>query len=255
VRREVEAGGSVGAGGERAEDTVANQGQRQRGRFQVTCPGLFVYHCAVPDLDYHISAGMFGCILVEPEGGLPAVDHEFALGQHELYTTGETGQTARVYNGVGGPNLFSSLHPIGSVWDEVYPQGATASDPHRYVQTTPVLPGSAVVGTLHSPVPCPSSSSTTRSRGSPGRAVSQSSTYRARWTRPPTIRTRPEPVHSSRARWPGCRKSRSSPGPSNCRERTWGAVRPSVRGVGRLQPATSCPVCECWCRLAFVRHI
>ncbi|UWM54666.1 hypothetical protein N0B31_00290 [Salinirubellus salinus] len=172
----MEAGGSVGAGGEQAEDTVANQGQRQRGRFQVTCPGLFVYHCAVPDLDYHISSGMFGCILVEPEGGLPAVDHEFdfdsmameaptyVLVNGEKYGIGpqgyndmvmETDETARVYYGVGGPNLFSSFHPIGSVWDEVYPQGAIMSDPHRYVQTTPVLPGSAMVGTLTSPVPLP----------------------------------------------------------------------------------------------------
>ncbi|WP_255198391.1 copper-containing nitrite reductase [Halorarius litoreus] len=180
-----------------AEDTLVNPGESKRIRFQVTYPGLFIYHCAVPNLDYHISAGMFGCILVEPEEGLPEVDHEFYLGQHELYTNGKTGQkghhefnfaamameeptyvltngekyaigpqkyndmvmqtgeTARVYFGVGGPNLFSSFHPIGSVWDEVYPQGAIMSDPHRYVQTTPVLPGSAVIATLTSPVPLP----------------------------------------------------------------------------------------------------
>ncbi len=40
----------------------------------------------------HISSGMFGMILVEPKEGLPEVDHEFYFGQHELYTTGDTGE-------------------------------------------------------------------------------------------------------------------------------------------------------------------
>ena len=180
-----------------AEATLVNPGETKSFSFKVTYPGLFVYHCAVPNLDYHISSGMFGAILVEPEEGLPEVDHEFYLGQHELYTNGaagekghhefsfdamameepsyvlingekyaigpqlydemqmKVGETARIYYAVGGPNLFSSFHPIGSVWDEVYPQGAIASEPHRYVQTTPVLPGSTTIATLHAPVPGP----------------------------------------------------------------------------------------------------
>jgi len=178
-----------------AEDTNVAPGEEARLQFQVTYPGAFIYHCAVPNVDYHISAGMFGIILVEPEEGLPTVDHEFYLGQHELYTNGTTGQeghhefdfasmaredptyvlmngekyaitpdnyaemnvqtgeTARVFFGVGGPNLFSSFHAIGSVWDEVWEQGALASEPGRYVQTTPVLPGSACVATMSFPVP------------------------------------------------------------------------------------------------------
>jgi nitrite reductase (NO-forming) len=180
-----------------AEATMVAPGESASFRFKATYPGLFVYHCAVPNLDYHISSGMFGAILVEPEDGLPEVDHEFYLGQHELYTKGdageeghhdfdmeamareeptyvlmngekyaigpqgyndmqmETGDTARVYYAVGGPNYDSSFHPIGSVWDEVWPQGAVASDPHRYVQTTPVKPGSTTIATLHAPVPGP----------------------------------------------------------------------------------------------------
>ncbi len=67
----------------------------------------------------------------------------------------KTGETARVYFAVGGPNKTSSFHPIGSVWDAVYPQGSVASDPHRYVQTTPVMPGSTTVAELHAPVPGP----------------------------------------------------------------------------------------------------
>lgn len=60
-------------------------GQSKRIRFQVMDPGAFIYHCAVADLDYHISSGMYGLILVEPPEGLPKVDHEFYFGQNEIY--------------------------------------------------------------------------------------------------------------------------------------------------------------------------
>jgi len=181
-------GGGAGA-------SMVNPGESATFTFQATYVGSYIYHCAVPNLDYHISSGMFGMILVEPEDGLPEVDHEFYFGQHELYTKGaageeghhdfdfeamkaedptyvltngekyaitpdvhgpasmEVGDTARVYFAVGGPNHDSSFHPIGSVWDEVYPQGALKSDPHVNVQTTPVKPGSTVVATLHAEVP------------------------------------------------------------------------------------------------------
>jgi nitrite reductase (NO-forming) len=71
--------------------TTASPGSENKMKFQARYPGAFIYHCAVPRLDYHISAGMFGMILVEPEDGLPEVDREFYLGQHELYTDKETG--------------------------------------------------------------------------------------------------------------------------------------------------------------------
>jgi len=178
-----------------AEATTVAPGEETNLKFKVTYPGAFIYHCAVANVDYHISSGMFGIILVEPEEGLPEVDHEFYLGQHEVYTNGDTGQaghhqfdfgkmadenptyslingekyaitpgkydemnvktddTVRIFYGVGGPNQFSSFHAIGSVWDEVWSQGAIASEPQRYVQTTPVLPGSTAIVTMHSPVP------------------------------------------------------------------------------------------------------
>jgi nitrite reductase (NO-forming) len=75
-----------------AEATMTTPGETTRLRFRATYPGAFIYHCAVPNLDMHISAGMFGMILVEPAEGLPAVDHEIYLGQHELYTDGDPGQ-------------------------------------------------------------------------------------------------------------------------------------------------------------------
>jgi nitrite reductase (NO-forming) len=67
----------------------------------------------------------------------------------------EVGETARVFFVAGGPNLDSSFHPIGSVWDKVWQQGAVAGPPNRYVQTTPVKPGSAAVAEFHAEVPGP----------------------------------------------------------------------------------------------------
>ncbi|HLV35005.1 MAG TPA: multicopper oxidase domain-containing protein, partial [Spirillospora sp.] len=46
----------------------------------------YVYHCATPSVAHHITSGMYGLILVEPEGGLPPVDREFYVMQGELYT-------------------------------------------------------------------------------------------------------------------------------------------------------------------------
>ncbi|MDP1603429.1 MAG: multicopper oxidase domain-containing protein, partial [Legionella sp.] len=54
--------------------------------FKAINPGLYVYHCATPMVAHHIANGMYGLILVEPEGGLPPVDREFYVMQGELYT-------------------------------------------------------------------------------------------------------------------------------------------------------------------------
>ncbi len=54
--------------------------------FKALNPGLYVYHCATPMVAEHIANGMYGLILVEPEGGLPPVDREFYVMQGELYT-------------------------------------------------------------------------------------------------------------------------------------------------------------------------
>ncbi len=61
--------------------------------FQALKLGLFVYHCATPMVPQHISNGMYGMILVEPEGGLPPVDREFYVMQGELYTAQPFGTT------------------------------------------------------------------------------------------------------------------------------------------------------------------
>ncbi|MCC6975383.1 MAG: nitrite reductase, copper-containing [Anaerolineae bacterium] len=59
--------------------------------FKAINVGLYVYHCATASIPHHISSGMYGLILVEPEGGLPPVDREFYVMQGEIYTDHDFG--------------------------------------------------------------------------------------------------------------------------------------------------------------------
>ncbi len=72
--------------------TMAAPGEENAERFRAEYPGAYIYHCAVANLDYHVSSGMFGIVLVEPEDGFPEVDREFYFGQHEVYTDAKTGE-------------------------------------------------------------------------------------------------------------------------------------------------------------------
>lgn len=81
-----------GPGGGAEATTLAPGDEPARLTFRAEFPGVHIYHCAVPDMDQHISLGMFGAILVEPAEGLPEVDREFYVGQHELYTDGRAGE-------------------------------------------------------------------------------------------------------------------------------------------------------------------
>ena len=45
----------------------------------------------------HIANGMYGMILVEPEGGLPKVDHEYYVMQGEIYTEQKLRQQGRAH--------------------------------------------------------------------------------------------------------------------------------------------------------------
>ena len=159
-------------------------GQEKTVSFKALNPGLYVYHCATPSVPEHISAGMYGMILVEPEGGLPKVDREFYVMQGDLYTKHKTGtkghqpfdhekmaaelpeyytfngtvgalskehkmeakvgETVRFYFGVGGPNKISSFHVIGEIFDRVYTEASTSA-PRENVQTTTVPPGGAAI--------------------------------------------------------------------------------------------------------------
>ncbi|WP_396937533.1 copper-containing nitrite reductase, partial [Mycolicibacterium sp.] len=165
--------------------TDADPGEARSFEFKATNPGLYVYHCAVPMAAQHISNGMYGLILVEPEGGLPKVDHEFYVMQGELYTEqafgtkgeltesheklmnerpeyfifngavgalttekplkAKVGETVRIYFGVGGPNYTSSFHVIGEIFDKLYNLGSLTATPLLDVQTATVPPGGAAV--------------------------------------------------------------------------------------------------------------
>jgi nitrite reductase (NO-forming) len=165
--------------------TSTTPGQETMFTAKVLNPGLYVYHCATPMVAEHISNGMYGMILVEPEEGLPPVDREFYVMQGELYTkeafgsTGHltentqallnedpqyfvfngavgglteqkplkanVGETVRIFFGVGGPNFTSSFHVIGEIFDKVYDQASLTSPALTNVQTTMVPPGGATM--------------------------------------------------------------------------------------------------------------
>ncbi len=165
--------------------TQVQPGEQKSFTFQPLNPGLYVYHCATPMVAHHIASGMFGLILVEPEGGLPPVDHEYYVMQSEIYTENplhsqgaqqisieklmdespeyfvlngavgtltagfplhaNTGETVRIFFGVGGPNFTSAFHVIGEIFDRVYDQASLTAAPLTDVQTTLVPPGGATM--------------------------------------------------------------------------------------------------------------
>ena len=65
------------------------------------------------------------------------------VGDHALKA--KTGEQIRIFFGNGGPNLISSFHVIGEIFDRVYREGDLVSPPARSVQTTLVPPGGATV--------------------------------------------------------------------------------------------------------------
>ncbi|KAA3644205.1 MAG: nitrite reductase, copper-containing [Chloroflexi bacterium] len=77
-------GGAVFTQTDPGETTVFN--------FKALAPGIYVYHCATPSVAHHIANGMYGLILIEPEGGLPIVDREFYVMQGEIYTVQPYGE-------------------------------------------------------------------------------------------------------------------------------------------------------------------
>ncbi|HEX9044764.1 MAG TPA: multicopper oxidase domain-containing protein [Candidatus Limnocylindrales bacterium] len=127
--------------------------------FKADYAGVWMYHCGTVPALLHIANGMFGMVIVEPKGGLPKVDKEFAFVQSEWYL-GAQGQPADyakansmapapdfvVFNGVAnqykenpiavpakgrvrvfvldaGPNEDSSFHVVGTIFDQVTKEG------------------------------------------------------------------------------------------------------------------------------------
>lgn len=173
----------LGPGGGAMASSAA-PGETKGFRFKATRPGLYVYHCATPMVARHIANGMYGMILVEPEGSLPRVDREFYVMQGEVYTAeavgtmgflaeskdkllaerpeyvvfngsasalkerplkAKVGEKIRIFFGDGGPNLTSSFHVIGGIFDKVYPLGSVGKDTIPDVQTVGVPAGGSAI--------------------------------------------------------------------------------------------------------------
>ncbi|MFN8544982.1 MAG: multicopper oxidase domain-containing protein [Candidatus Binatia bacterium] len=61
-------------------------GETKTLQFKATREGGYIYHCGAEGMPWeHVAHGMYGLMMVEPRGGLRAVDHEFYLGQGEWY--------------------------------------------------------------------------------------------------------------------------------------------------------------------------
>ena len=173
---------ATGPGGG-AEATFTAPGHTSTFSFKALQAGLYIYHCAVAPVGMHIANGMYGLILVEPKEGLPKVDKEFYIVQGDFYTKGKkgaqglqpfdmdkaiaeqpeyvvfnghvgsiagdnalkakTGETVRMYVGNGGPNLVSSFHVIGEIFDKVYVEGGKLINEN--VQSTVIPAGGAAM--------------------------------------------------------------------------------------------------------------
>ncbi len=172
----------TGPGGGATSSFVA-PGHQATFSFKTLNAGLYVYHCATAPVGMHIANGMYGLILVEPAGGLPKVDKEYYIMQGDFYTKGENGEqglqpfdmkkavdedadyvvfngkvgaltgdnaitaeigeTVRLFVGNGGPNLVSSFHVIGEIFDKVHVEGGDMINEN--VQTTLVPAGGAAI--------------------------------------------------------------------------------------------------------------
>lgn len=182
--------GVTGPGGGAASSFTA-PGHESQFSFKALNAGLFVYHCATAPVGMHIANGMYGMILVEPPEGLPPVDREFYVMQGDFYTAGKyrekghqafdmqkaidenptyvlfngaegaltgdnaikanVGESVRLFVGNGGPNLVSSFHVIGEIFDKLWFEGGTHFQEN--VQTTLIPAGGAAIAEFRTQVP------------------------------------------------------------------------------------------------------
>ncbi|MDP9108987.1 MAG: copper-containing nitrite reductase, partial [Pseudomonadota bacterium] len=174
---------AVSGPGGGAGQTLIAPGNAASFTFKALMAGLYVYHCATAPVGMHVANGMYGMILVEPKGGMSKVDHEYYVMQGDFYTSGayraeglqnfdmqkavdekptyvlfngadgaltgknaltaKTGDKVRLFFGVGGPNITSSFHVIGAIFDRVYTEGGTHFQEN--VQTTMVPAGGSTI--------------------------------------------------------------------------------------------------------------
>ena len=157
--------------------------------FVANVPGAFIYHCETQPILLHVANGMYGVLVVDPATPLPPAAESFVIEQSEWYTQQASGHlmTANyermlaerpdevVFNGVAfqyrdrplvaiagdririyfvdaGPNLWTSFHVIGSIFDKVYPDG-DAAHALSNVSTYTVGPGAGAIFDLVIPKP------------------------------------------------------------------------------------------------------
>ncbi|MDQ5857598.1 MAG: copper-containing nitrite reductase [Acidobacteriota bacterium] len=65
----------------------------------------------------------------------------------------KTGETVRIFLGNAGPNLISSFHVIGEIFERVFREGDLVSPPARFVQSTLVPAGGSTVVEFQTLVP------------------------------------------------------------------------------------------------------
>lgn len=134
-------------------------GEEWKWSFTATTPGAFMYHCGTPPVLMHIGAGMYSAMIVRPkENWSPA--QEFVFVQSEFYfddpeadvkvpgmakmmlASGammdlvtfngyanqyvehpikvKVGQPVRIFVVNAGPNVWSSFHVVGAIFDKAY---------------------------------------------------------------------------------------------------------------------------------------
>jgi nitrite reductase (NO-forming) len=141
------------------EMTSINPGEEKLYEWTADYAGVWMYHCGTNPALHHIANGMYGMVIVEPAEGLPPVDREFAIVQSEWYLGAQgqvtdltkaaagapapdfvlfngvanqyldhpiqigTGERIRLFVLNAGPNIDSSFHVVGTIFDTVIKEG------------------------------------------------------------------------------------------------------------------------------------
>jgi len=151
-------------------------------RFKADDAGVFMYHCGTKPVLAHIANGMYGAIIVRPEG-MPKADREYALVASEWYLSGDgvsepaalsmdkarammpdwttfngyanqyvthplvsdPGETVRFWVVAAGPTLDTNFHVVGTIFERAWVNGDMTSPPQVGVQTVAVPAGGGAV--------------------------------------------------------------------------------------------------------------
>ncbi|MBA3430961.1 MAG: multicopper oxidase domain-containing protein [Actinobacteria bacterium] len=138
-------------------------------------PGVFMYHCGTEPVLHHIGNGMYGTVIVEPQGGQLPPAREYALVQSELYFGGQDevsdlskmeakdpdwivfngytnqyvddplvadpGERVRLYLLNAGPSEWSAFHVIGALFDRTWQEGIVGGP----AQTISIAPSQGAI--------------------------------------------------------------------------------------------------------------